>query len=377
MNSRRENNVHGFLVVTIVSILLCIAGNSKSFSFMIQNIVGKSLTHEIFWFRTFNYHDTTSYDKGNRLIQLEIELSKSLYNDNICHADYGFESNYGFWSTHLVRKCRNGRNRHPFNSTKNTLLLIHGYGASSTYAWRNVLNSLTEEFDDVIAVDLPGFGRSIGPPILFDQSTSYKEVLNMYCNWMEILHKHLNLTSPPYVVSHSFGGFLSTHCVSRNPRLASNLLLVDVPGLFSTNGGYDYYWVTFFRLGLPQNFLKMIGSYGRIFIDFTLNLFQTKIDPLHLDYWFHLQTSINMRSHEILKKFLYVDMLRSYGYGAGLVSLLNITVPVSLLYGEHDNVSPTHQGQLLTEIANIPHKVILGVGHAPYLAHTSKQFLEV
>jgi pimeloyl-ACP methyl ester carboxylesterase len=135
-----------------------------------------------------------------------------------------------------------------------------------------------ERYAVVHAVDLPGFGRSLAPEILYDKNTSEYEVIDIYCEWFNQLFHSLNLTDTeiyadtttdtqtdyntnnnnnnpkidrndhpennvlnkpnakpkPYIVAHSFGGTLSTHCLSRNPALASRLLLADVPGRYIT-----------------------------------------------------------------------------------------------------------------------------------------------
>ena len=146
-----------------------------------------------------------------------------------------------------------------------------------------------------------------------------------------------------------------THCISRQPSLASRLMLADVPGMFSTNGGYDYYWISFFRLGLPQTLLKSMGNIGLPFLYSMRYLSRIDVDNLYIEYWYHLQTSQNMHSHEIFRRFLQIEYgllyTHTYGYGIGLMALLNITtVPVTLVYGEHDNVSPVHQGPYIRAI---------------------------
>jgi pimeloyl-ACP methyl ester carboxylesterase len=130
---------------------------------------------------------------------------------------------------------------------------------------------------------MPGFGRTPAPSSLLDAATEL-EILNLYCAFYSGFLDSLNITKP-YVVAHSFGGFVFTHCAARWPRKISRLLLSDVPGFFSTNGGLDYYWATFFVLGLPHTLLRYIGSWGHGFIATILDAFDVELDLKYLDYW--------------------------------------------------------------------------------------------
>lgn len=48
--------------------------------------------------------------------------------------------------------------RNPIKPTTQDIVLVHGYGATSALAWRNVLPKLCKEYN-VYAIDLPAFGR--------------------------------------------------------------------------------------------------------------------------------------------------------------------------------------------------------------------------
>lgn len=66
------------------------------------------------------------------------------------------------------------------SSTKPDLLLIHGTGSSSA-AWTPIMQRLAETFN-IHAVDLPGFGRSDGPPSL--RRSSREETIDFYCDFL-------------------------------------------------------------------------------------------------------------------------------------------------------------------------------------------------
>lgn len=66
-------------------------------------------------------------------------------------------------------------------SGKPNLLLIHGTGSSSA-AWIPIMQRLAETFN-ILAVDLPGFGRSDGPTSL--RSSSREETIDFYCDFLQ------------------------------------------------------------------------------------------------------------------------------------------------------------------------------------------------
>jgi pimeloyl-ACP methyl ester carboxylesterase len=50
---------------------------------------------------------------------------------------------------------------------------------------------------------------------------------------------------------------------------------------------------------------------------------------------------------------------------------------VLLVSGSLDQISPPHQGQLIHEISGIPHVVVEGAGHVPYILNNGSDFLKV
>ena len=62
-----------------------------------------------------------------------------------------------------------------------------------------------------------------------------------YCHFYRSAISTIGIRSP-YVVAHSFGGFVFTQCAAQHPEILSKLLLVSVPGIFPSNGGFDFLW---------------------------------------------------------------------------------------------------------------------------------------
>ena len=204
----------------------------------------------------------------------------------------------------------------------------------------------------------------------------------MYCSFFDALVDKLGLSSSssaPYVVAHSFGGFLYTHCAAKNPLLAKSMLLADVPGFFSTNGGNDFVWASFFRFGMPQAAIRPWGLVGRELVGSIIRGFSFDVNYDLFQYWYALHLTPSLRSHIVVSKFVLHSYVYAIGSELALVPLLSLpaSMKVTLLHGDKDTISPAHQGKLINEIAGIEHIVHEGSGHVPYLASRAKRFVEL
>lgn len=256
---------------------------------------------------------------------------------------------------------------------KSHLLLVHGYGCSAALAWRNVIGPISKHYE-VFAVDLPGFGRSSIPESVLDGTAN--EILDQYCDALQAFHTSANIHRP-YVVAHSFGGFMYTHCISRNETMARKLLLSDVPGIFPTNSEYDFVWGTFFNLGLPHTAVRPFGDYFHHIAKQIIDWANIEVDEKIVDYWQELQRSPLLKSDRIVSKFVQHKYTYILGSELALIPLLNIKIPYGFLSGAEDIISPPHHGHFLTELSGVKHYEIQGAGHVPYNHNRGKDFVEV
>ena len=100
------------------------------------------------------------------------------------------------------------------------LVFVHGLGAS----WQCWLENLPEFARDhrVIAMDLPGFGRSQMPAGEGPDRIS----IEGYARWVEHLLDHLGIEAAT-VVGNSMGGFIGAELAIRSPRCVERLALVS------------------------------------------------------------------------------------------------------------------------------------------------------
>jgi pimeloyl-ACP methyl ester carboxylesterase len=100
------------------------------------------------------------------------------------------------------------------------LLLVHGLGGR----WQNWLANIPRlaRTRQVVAVDLPGFGRSQMPlePISIE---GWTQALDRVCDLLEL--------EAPAIVGHSLGGLVATELALRFPQRAGALVLVDAATL--------------------------------------------------------------------------------------------------------------------------------------------------
>ena len=101
--------------------------------------------------------------------------------------------------------------------TGDPILLIHGFPTSS-YLWRNIVAGLSEEYR-IIAIDLPGYGKSVKR---IEDSFSfryYSRILTEFVNKLEIESVTLGV--------HDFGGPVGLFWMVQNMERVSRLILFN------------------------------------------------------------------------------------------------------------------------------------------------------
>ncbi len=104
---------------------------------------------------------------------------------------------------------------------RQTVVLIHGLGQAGFTDWLKVIPELEKKYH-VLAMDLPGFGRSSVPSGRYSP-TNYAKVIS----WL--VRKYAN--GPVVVVGHSMGGAVALRYASDFPEQVSKVVLVDVAGI--------------------------------------------------------------------------------------------------------------------------------------------------
>lgn len=105
-------------------------------------------------------------------------------------------------------------------SSSEPILFLHGW-AVGTKPYQEILNVLCQRYQ-VIAPDLPGFGKSSGSKLNWDYD-DYAKCLIDFLNTLNIKKVHL--------IGHSLGGGISVTLAASMPFLVKSVILVDSTGI--------------------------------------------------------------------------------------------------------------------------------------------------
>jgi pimeloyl-ACP methyl ester carboxylesterase len=239
----------------------------------------------------------------------------------------------------------NGVNTHfRRNGAGEALLLIHGFG-SSTYTWRNVIDSLVQEFE-VNAVDLPGFGLS--------QPLPTTPTVEAYVDFLNDFMQTLCIDNAVFM-GNSFGGEISWRFALKYPQRVRALILVDA-------AGYPHDSPAIFKLLRVPLLGEMIAGVNAKWI-VRQNLRQVFVnDDLVTDavvdnYYYRLLKEGN-RETVLARARMKTDTLYKI--------LPQIRQPTLILWGENDSWIPVEWAhRFAADIPNAKLAVIPNCGHVP------------
>ncbi|XP_010909172.1 probable 1-acylglycerol-3-phosphate O-acyltransferase isoform X2 [Elaeis guineensis] len=158
-----------------------------------------------------------------------------------------------------------------FDSPDNspTLVMVHGYGASQGFFFRN-FDALASRFR-VIAIDQLGWGGSSRPDFT---CKSTEETEAWFIDSFEEWRKAKNLTNF-ILLGHSFGGYVAAKYALKHPEHIQHLILVGPAG-FTSESEHKSEWLTKFRATwkgtianhlwesnfTPQKIIRGLGPWG-------------------------------------------------------------------------------------------------------------------
>lgn len=230
-----------------------------------------------------------------------------------------------------------------------SILLVHGLGDLASRTWEKLIPELARDYH-VLAVDLPGFGRSDKRNALYSP-----ERYAAFLRWLV----DRQIEGPLMVVGHSLGGAVALRFAADYPRRIERLVLVDVAGLLHRN--------VITREVLEPNLQERLpllptAPLGRIDDWFGSVISRLPGLPIDLD---------EILGNEMLRgRFLAGDPARIAALA--LVQddfssrLREVRAPTVILWGADDQVTPLRTGVLLEAV--LPQaslQVIPGAGHVP------------
>ena len=234
---------------------------------------------------------------------------------------------------------------------KPPILLIHGL-ASSTYTFRRIIPLLREHFS-IIAVDLPGFGKS-------EKSTSFVYSFQNYAKLMiECIHQ-LGI-SKPYIVAHSMGGQIALNMAIQAPEKINKLILLSSSGYLKRAK----------RLLICSSYLPFFDKFIHYYVgrkdvrEYLKNVFfnQTLIND----------EIINEFARPLAEKEFYKALVRLLRQREGDLipqQLKEIQIPTLLIWGEDDRVVPIDIGHRL--VKDLPYAQLITYKNTGHLITEEK-----
>lgn len=257
-------------------------------------------------------------------------------------------------------------------SQKKIGILIHGLAGSSINIMPSVFSSIGNDIE-IHALDLPLFGRSFcdkkedNQMILSFSPTNilmfYKKCILSYIDQI-ILSKYHKNEIDITIFGHSFGAFIATYLADESSYI-DRIILLNPAGLFPILGRNGNFWSSFFNLGGPFPFMKLLN-----FLDVLFPLFYfDKIDINSLITMHHYFTMALPFSfgNEIVKKFTYQGLFWASWKYPLLYRLLQSKIKMGIIYGKNDTMIPISQIEHISKLWNdIAFDIVDNSGHIPH-----------
>ena len=203
----------------------------------------------------------------------------------------------------------------------NTIILIHGLG-SYLRAWEKNIGELSKT-NRVIAIDLPGYGKSSKEP--------HSGMMTFYAGIVNELVKELKLNKV-VIGGHSMGGQIGMTTYLQYPQIVKGLVLAAPAGFERFTKGQkqwfrDVMTVDGVRLTTPEGIQNNLAS----------NFYRV---PKDAD--FMVSERMEMRSADDFIPYCYAVVQSVQGMVDNPVIdyLQDIKVPTLILFGENDNLIP-------------------------------------
>ncbi|MEW6647127.1 MAG: alpha/beta hydrolase [Pseudomonadota bacterium] len=225
-----------------------------------------------------------------------------------------------------------------------TVVMVHGVGGSAD-DWQGQIPLLAANHH-VLAVDLPGFGRSDGGTKHYTPD-----------NYAAVLH-HLvsqRAQGPVLLVGHSMGGAVALNYAARHPEMVSRLVVVDVAGILHRLA-YNKFLVGNWLYGLsdePHWSSELLQSFAGKFLEGMERV------PFDSEDMLDVSAGEGEGAERRIAAMALLD--------ADFTPLLSrVSAPVLMLWGHDDQIAPLRTAEVL--LRRLPRAwldIIEKSGHVP------------
>ena len=202
-----------------------------------------------------------------------------------------------------------------------TVILVHGLASNAGF-WRYNIPELSKHYR-VIAVDLPGYGKS--------QKSDYAYSISFYAEQLKSLIEELNLKNV-ILVGHSMGGQIGIKFAIKYPDALSKLILASPAGFEEFQRG-EGDWL---RSVMTIKFIKATSEEG-IRRNLSNNFYSWN------DKWeWMVEERVRMRKSKEFDEFAYtvVSCVNAMLDEPTFDKLNLIKTPTLVVYGEYDGLIP-------------------------------------
>lgn len=241
------------------------------------------------------------------------------------------------------------------------VVCIHGLGDEAD-TWRHVIEPLAEQYH-VLALDLPGFGRSSQPADLTYTPQFFQTTILSFLDQLGVRQAVL--------IGSSLGGILAHAIAIDNPDRVMGLALVGGALLQPQSMG-DMSLRLMALPGLGEWFYTRLRHSPQAAFDSLRNVYHD-LDGLPAEDRAFLFTRVNQRVWSNAQRRAYFSTLRNLGKfikqsQRGLdEKLARLTVPTIVMRGEHDPLFAAENARALMELQpNATYVEIDGAGHLPH-----------
>jgi pimeloyl-ACP methyl ester carboxylesterase len=229
--------------------------------------------------------------------------------------DYGYSVNYADLSDGIrLAYVDEGKGTE-------TILMIHGLG-SYLPAWKKNINDLSKSYR-VIAVDLPGYGKSSKAP--------HSGLMTFYAGVIADLIQELDL-GPVNLAGHSMGGQIAMVLALEKPELVKRLILVDPAGFEAFHAGQK----NWFKDVMTPNLVRLTT------VDAIETNLASNFHRMPKDAVFMIEDRIAMRDADDFENYCLAVARSVHGMvdEPVLEKLSDINMPTLIFFGEDDMLIP-------------------------------------